>query len=78
MAIDIEIWWLRSLSLIMVVPFLGPHLVAIGKMVRNIPIEETVARTEFALDQRFAIFHVYHCDRYVRLWRGVSFDGLLS
>ncbi len=33
MAIDLEIWWLRSLSFIIVIPFLGPHLVAIGKMV---------------------------------------------
>lgn len=33
MAIDLEIWWLRSLSFIIVIPFLGPHLVAIQKMV---------------------------------------------
>lgn len=33
MAIDLEIWWLRCLSFIIVAPFLGPHLVAIAKMV---------------------------------------------
>ena len=33
MAIDVEIWWIRLLSFVMVVPFLGPHLIAIGKMV---------------------------------------------
>lgn len=33
MAYDLEIWWLLSLQFIIVVPFLGPHLVAIGKMV---------------------------------------------
>ncbi len=36
MAIDLEIWWLRSLSLIIIVPILGPHLVAIGQMVKHI------------------------------------------
>ncbi|UJR22717.1 hypothetical protein I4U23_025751 [Adineta vaga] len=36
MAIDLEIWWLRSLSFIIVVPFLGPHLVAIGKMLKDL------------------------------------------
>jgi hypothetical protein len=35
MAFDLEIWWLRSLSFIIVVPFLGPHLVSIGKMVEK-------------------------------------------
>ncbi len=35
MAFDLEIWWLRSLSFIIVVPLLGPHLVAIGKMVKK-------------------------------------------
>jgi len=34
MAFDLEIWWLRSLTFIIVIPFLGPHLVAIGKMVK--------------------------------------------
>lgn len=33
MAIDIELWWLCSLSFIIVIPELGPHLVAIVKMV---------------------------------------------
>jgi hypothetical protein len=33
MAIDIELWWLRLLSFIIVIPFLGPHLVAIVQMV---------------------------------------------
>ncbi|CAF4129196.1 unnamed protein product, partial [Rotaria sordida] len=28
MAIDIEIWWLRSISFVVVIPYLGPHLVA--------------------------------------------------
>ncbi|CAF3178228.1 unnamed protein product [Rotaria socialis] len=36
MAIDIEIWWLRSLSFIIVIPFLGPHLVAIAKMLQDL------------------------------------------
>ncbi|CAF0834212.1 unnamed protein product [Adineta ricciae] len=36
MAFDLEIWWLRSLSFIIVVPFLGPHLVAIGKMLKDL------------------------------------------
>jgi hypothetical protein len=38
MAIDLEIWWLRSLAFIIVIPFLGPNLVAIGKMVLVIDI----------------------------------------
>ncbi len=33
MAIDIELWWLRLLSFIIVIEFLGPHLVAIVHMV---------------------------------------------
>jgi hypothetical protein len=33
MAIDIELWWLRSLSFIIVIEFLGPYLVAIVEMV---------------------------------------------
>ena len=33
MAFDLEIWYLRSLSFVIVVEFLGPQLVAIGKMV---------------------------------------------
>ncbi|CAF1276333.1 unnamed protein product [Rotaria magnacalcarata] len=36
MAIDLEIWWLRSLSFIIVVRFLGPHIVAIGKMLKDL------------------------------------------
>ncbi|CAF4293763.1 unnamed protein product [Adineta steineri] len=36
MAYDLEIWWLRSMSFIVVVPFLGPHLVAIGKMLKDL------------------------------------------
>jgi hypothetical protein len=35
-AIDVEIWWLCSLSFIIVVEFLGPHLVAIGKMLKDL------------------------------------------
>jgi hypothetical protein len=34
MAIDLEIWWLCSIAFIIVVEFLGPHLVAIGLMVK--------------------------------------------
>jgi hypothetical protein len=33
MAIALEIFWLRSLAFIIVIPLLGPHIVAIGKMV---------------------------------------------
>ena len=33
MGYDLWIWWMRSLSFIIVNPFLGPHLVSIGKMV---------------------------------------------
>ncbi|CAF4924916.1 unnamed protein product, partial [Rotaria sp. Silwood1] len=36
MAIDVAIWWLRCLSFIIVIPFLGPHLVAIGKMLQDL------------------------------------------
>ncbi|CAF0816739.1 unnamed protein product [Adineta ricciae] len=36
MAIDLELWWLRSLSFIIVVPFLGPQLVAIWKMLKDL------------------------------------------
>ncbi|CAF1229932.1 unnamed protein product [Rotaria sordida] len=36
MAIDVEIWWLRCLSFIIVIPFLGPHLVAIGQMLKDL------------------------------------------
>ncbi|CAF1153213.1 unnamed protein product [Rotaria sordida] len=36
MAIDIAIWWLRCLSFIIVIPFLGPHLVVIGKMLQDL------------------------------------------
>ncbi|CAF2356522.1 unnamed protein product [Rotaria sp. Silwood2] len=36
MAIDLEIWWLRCLSFIIVIPFLGPHLVAIWKMLKDL------------------------------------------
>ncbi|CAF3768859.1 unnamed protein product [Rotaria sordida] len=36
MAFDIELWWLRCLSFIIVIPFLGPHLVAIGKMLQDL------------------------------------------
>ncbi|CAF1184605.1 unnamed protein product [Adineta steineri] len=34
-AIDVELWWLRSLAFIIVIPSLGPHLVAIGKMLKD-------------------------------------------
>ncbi|CAF3332873.1 unnamed protein product [Rotaria sp. Silwood1] len=36
MAYDIELWWLRCLSFIIVVPYLGPHLVAIWKMIQDL------------------------------------------
>ncbi|CAF4602126.1 unnamed protein product [Rotaria sp. Silwood1] len=36
MAIDLEIWWLRCLSFIIVIPYLGPHLVAIWKMIQDL------------------------------------------
>ncbi|CAF4795683.1 unnamed protein product [Rotaria sp. Silwood2] len=36
MAYDIELWWLRCLSFIIVIPYLGPHLVAIGKMLQDL------------------------------------------
>ncbi|CAF4341767.1 unnamed protein product, partial [Rotaria sp. Silwood2] len=36
MAYDIELWWLRSLSFVIVIPFLGPHLTAIGKMMKDL------------------------------------------
>ncbi|CAF3768827.1 unnamed protein product [Rotaria sordida] len=36
MAIDVAIWWLRCLSFIIVIPFLGPHLVVIGKMLQDL------------------------------------------
>ena len=35
MGYDIWFWWMQSLSFIIVNPFLGPHLVSIGKMVTN-------------------------------------------
>lgn len=35
MAYDIELWWLGLMSFIIVIPELGPHLVAIQKMVLN-------------------------------------------
>ncbi|CAF0878333.1 unnamed protein product [Adineta steineri] len=35
-AVDVELWWLRSLAFIIVVPSLGPHLVAIGKMLKDL------------------------------------------
>jgi len=34
MGYDLWIWWMRSLSFIIVNPYLGPHLVSIGKMVK--------------------------------------------
>jgi hypothetical protein len=33
MAFDVEILWLRSLVFVSVIPLIGPHLIAIGKMV---------------------------------------------
>ncbi|CAF4758130.1 unnamed protein product, partial [Rotaria sp. Silwood1] len=36
MAFDIEIWWLRCMTFIIVIPYLGPHLVAIGKMIYDL------------------------------------------
>ncbi|CAF1206439.1 unnamed protein product, partial [Didymodactylos carnosus] len=36
LAYDLEIWFIRALGFINVVPFLGPHLVAIGKMLRDL------------------------------------------
>ncbi|CAF0946556.1 unnamed protein product [Adineta steineri] len=33
---DLWLWWMRSLSFITVSPFLGPHLVSIGKMLKNL------------------------------------------
>ncbi|CAF3862174.1 unnamed protein product [Rotaria sp. Silwood1] len=36
MAIDLEIWWLRCMSFIIVIPYLGPHLVAIKKMIYDL------------------------------------------
>ncbi len=33
MGYDLWIWWMGSLSFIIVNPFLGPHLLSIGKMV---------------------------------------------
>ena len=56
MAVDIEIWWLRSLSLMMIVPFLGPQLVAIGKMVRHIPIEMNCRRNEIRFRSKIYYF----------------------
>ncbi|CAF3783975.1 unnamed protein product [Rotaria socialis] len=36
MAIDVELWWLRSLSFIIILPALGPHIVAITKMLSDL------------------------------------------
>ncbi|CAF3724742.1 unnamed protein product [Rotaria sordida] len=36
MAFDIEIWWLRCISFVVIIPYLGPHLVAIGKMMKDL------------------------------------------
>ncbi|CAF2070799.1 unnamed protein product [Rotaria magnacalcarata] len=36
MAIDVELWWLRSLSFIIILPFLGPQIVAITKMLKDL------------------------------------------
>lgn len=33
MGYDLWFWWLGSFSFIIINPFLGPHLVSIGKMV---------------------------------------------
>jgi len=35
MGYDLWIWWMRSLSFLIISPFLGPHLVSIGKMVEK-------------------------------------------
>ncbi|CAF3482459.1 unnamed protein product [Rotaria sp. Silwood1] len=36
MGYDLWLWWMGSLSFIIVNPFLGPHLVSIGKMLKNL------------------------------------------
>lgn len=36
MALDIELWWLGFLGFVIVIPELGPHLVAIQKMLRDL------------------------------------------
>ncbi|CAF3846816.1 unnamed protein product, partial [Rotaria sp. Silwood1] len=36
MAYDIEIWWLRCISFIIVIPYFGQHLVAIWKMIKDL------------------------------------------
>ncbi|CAF1028475.1 unnamed protein product [Adineta ricciae] len=36
MGYDLWLWWMRSLQFIIVNPYLGPHLVSIGKMLKNL------------------------------------------
>lgn len=79
MAIDLEIWWLRSLSFIIVVPFLGPHLVAIAKMVssHSSAIMIVFISSFCFLVERSFVLHMHHrcCDGWI--WYRITIDGLL-
>jgi hypothetical protein len=79
MAISLEIFWLRSLSFVIVFKYIGPNLVAIGKMVASDRLEQ--CRVNLAMpfsDQSVVFFPLHHIRRHVRLWSGVTRDGLLS
>ena len=68
MGYDLWIWWIRCLSFVIVNPYLGPHLVSIGKMVRSFPtptIRSTSYRTigthTLRLAEKSFVFHHLDC-----------------
>ena len=79
MAIALEIFWLRSLAFIIILPFLGPHLVAIGKMVSHMIDRRSMKTIDIsAAGKRSTVLHVCYCGGDDWLRCRVPFDGLLS
>jgi hypothetical protein len=79
MAWGLEIFWLQSLSFLIVFKELGPNLVAIRKMVASVLPKQSCQNSDDALsDQNFGIFLMHHYHRYVWLWNHFACYGLLS
>lgn len=78
MAISIEIFWFRSLAFLIVAEFLGPSLVAIGRMVRMVESACIEWVNVSVVAERSAVLHVHHRGGDFGIWRGFSVNVLQS
>ncbi|CAF4840745.1 unnamed protein product [Rotaria socialis] len=77
MAIDLEIWWLRSLSFILVVRFLGPHIVAIGKMLKDLAFFMciiAIVMTGYGVASRAMVYYP-NANRFNETGISIAFNG---